>query len=181
MSVYIVVYSCFSTFVAYTHSRQTFGPSRMFVRDRRAEIDRSPVLGALLKICDLSTRYGERRSVKLFAHSCISRISSSLKYFDYSRRSLPPPSSLPLARPLSLLFTLSLTCTHARIHMYILPLLPYTSLPLFSLLPFPSVILSINEEEYANTRSERSTVVLKKNNLFHLTPSVILSRNFLSI
>lgn len=150
----------------------------MFVRDRRAEIDRSPVLGALLKICDLSTRYGERRSVKLFVHSCISRISS-LKYFDYSRRSLPLSFSLPLAHSFSL-FTLSLTCTHARIHMYILPLLPYTSLPLFSLLPFPSVILS-NEEEYVNTRSERSTVVLKKNNLFHLTHSVILSRIFLSI
>lgn len=167
MSVYIVVYSCFSTFVAFTRSRQTFGPSRMFVRDRRAEIDRSPVFGALLKICDLSTRYGERRSVKLFALSCISRISSSLKYFDYSRRfstsTLFPSPSLTLFS----LFVLSLTCTHARIHMYILPLLPYTSLPLFSLPSFPfSVILSINEEEYANTRSERSTVVLKNNKLF---------------
>lgn len=122
------------------------------------EIDRSLVFGASLRTCDLSTRYDERRSVKLFGHSRILCIFSSLKYFDYSPFSLPFfPLLVPALSP-------TLSFIHAYMHAYTYIL----SLPLFSLsLSFsPSVYFKRLIRKSTDTHSQREKCcVLKKNNL----------------
>lgn len=112
MSVYIV-YSCFLIFVTYLLITDVQSISF----NNHVEIDRSPVFDPLLRICDLSLRYGERRSIKLFGHSRILYISS-LKYFDYRLFLLLSSLLVP-----TLSSTLSFIHIHARIHF--LRLFPY--------------------------------------------------------
>jgi len=104
MSVYIV-HSCFLIFATYLLITDVQSISF----NSHVEIDQSPVFDALLRICDLSIRYGERRSVKLFSHSRILYISS-LKYFDYS----PFSSSFFSSRSNTFIYAIihTHTCTH---------------------------------------------------------------------
>lgn len=119
MSVYIVALSWSSW-----HTRSQRARVSVHLgsppRDRQRVRDRSiasvyGVAHIVGNMRSLSTRYRERRSVKLFGHSRISHISSSLKSL-IARCSLPSFFSLSLS--LSLFFSFTHSFTFIRIHTY---------------------------------------------------------------
>lgn len=172
MSVYIVALSWSSWHTRSQRARVSVH-LRSPPRDRQRVRDRSiasvyGVAHIVGNMRSLSTRYRERRSVKLFGHSRISHISSSLKSL-IARCSLPSFFSLSLS--LSLFFSFTLSFTFIRIHTYMYihtqmyarthatTTLTHTYMCIFSPIItlafyFSScllrpVILSVNEEEYA--------------------------------
>lgn len=171
MSVYIVVYSCLSTFdsIYPARDKRSVHLACSFEIAAPRLIDR-PSSAHPVKICDFEHKVtAERRSVKLFA------LILAFRAFPRRRNTLitlavslhlhplfPPPR-----------FTLSpssgssLTRTHTRTHIHTCTFYlshRYTHhFPYFLRLPFRLLFLSINEEEYAKySLGEKYCCVKKK-------------------